>query len=210
MAKLLLTGFEAFGGYKINPSEKITQKLDGKEISGIEIIGRTIPLKYTEICPLIVHHIEELNPAFVINMGQAPRPSIAFERVGINIADCKKSAYNCGSKPVEATLIEGGATGYFSTLPIQDLTKYLQDQNIPCYISNTAGTFGCNQIMYCTLHFINTTPQYNLIKAGFIHLPLLPEQAINSPQSSSMSLEIMTKGIKLVIEYLGKTLDEKL
>ena len=209
MVKLLLTGFEAFGGYKINPSEEIAKNLDGKEISDIEIISRTIPLRYTEICSTIVHHIEEINPTIVINMGQAPRPSIAFERVGINIADCKKSAYNCGSKPVEATIIEGGDTGYFSTLPIQKLTKYLQDRNIPCYISNTAGTFGCNQIMYCTLHFISTTPRYNLIKAGFIHLPLLPEQAINSPQSSSMSLENMTKGIELVIKYLGKTLDEQ-
>jgi pyroglutamyl-peptidase len=208
--KLLLTGFEAFGGFKINPSEKIVQILDNKEIFGLKILGRTIPLRYSKICPTIDHHIEEINPAFVINMGQAPRPSIAFERVGINIADCKTSAYNCGSKPVEATIIEGGPTGYFSTLPIQELTKYLQDRNIPCYISNTAGTFGCNQIMYCTLHIINTTPRYNSIKAGFVHLPLLPEQAINSPQSSSMSLDIMTKGIELVIEYLGKTLDENI
>jgi pyroglutamyl-peptidase len=208
VVKLLLTGFEAFGGFKINPSEKIAQNLNGKEILGLKIVGRTIPLRYSEIYPIIIHHIEEVNPAFVINMGQAPRPSIAFERVGINIADCKTSAYNCGSKLAETTIIEGGATGYFSTLPIQELTKYLQENKIPCFISNTAGTFGCNQIMYCTLHFISNTPRYNSIKAGFIHLPLLPEQAINSPQSSSMSLETMTKGIELVIEYLGRTLDE--
>jgi len=204
MKKLLLTGFEPFGGYKINPSDVISQELDDKSINNIKIVGKTIPLRYNEIYPIITELIEETNPEIIINMGQAPRSSIAFERVAVNLADVSKGAYNCGSMPDEEPIIEGGPVAYFSTIPVKKLVKYLTASNIPCYVSNSAGTFGCNQIMYCTLNYLDKNSFYHSIMAGFIHLPLLPEQTLNTPQSSSMSLSLMKKAIELVIEYLGK------
>jgi pyroglutamyl-peptidase len=205
--KLLLTGFEPFGGYQINPSDAISQQLDKKTINNVKIIGKTIPLRYKEIRHIITKLIEETNPEIIINMGQAPRSSIAFERVAVNLADVSKGAYNCGSIPDEEPLIEGGPVAYFSTLPLKKLVKYLTARNIPCYISNSAGTFGCNQIMYHTLNYLDINSLNNSIIAGFIHLPLLPEQTLNTPQSSSMSLNLMKKAIELVIEFLGKPLE---
>lgn len=202
---LLLTGFEPFGKYTINPSGIIAQEFNGKLFFNLKVFGKTIPLRYERINNIIVEYIKEINPSFIINMGQATRPSIAFERVAVNIASCTRSAYNCGSKPNEATLIDGGAPAYFTTLPIQQLTKHLSSNRIPCYISDSAGTFGCNQIMYSTLHFTYES----CVRAGFIHLPLLPEQVIETPQSPSMSLDLMKKGIKLVIEFLGKLAREE-
>ncbi len=209
MVKLLLTGFEPFGGYKINPSEVIAQKLDGKTISKISIIGKSIPLRYKEICGVVQQLIKESAPSIVIHMGQAPRSSIAIERVALNVADASKVAYNCGATPDNQAVVEGGPVAYLSSLPVKKLTRFLLENKIPCYVSNTAGTFGCNQIMYCTLNYLHQQSLDNTIKAGFIHLPLLPEQTTNSPQSASMSLDMMIKAIKLVIEYLGSNLEEK-
>ncbi|MFX0049662.1 MAG: pyroglutamyl-peptidase I [Candidatus Hermodarchaeota archaeon] len=205
--KLLLTGFEPFGGYQINPSDVISQQLDKKTINNVKIVGKTIPLRYKEISPIITELIEETNPEIIINMGQAPRSSIAFERVAVNLADVSKGAYNCGSIPDEEPLIEGGPVAYFSTLPLKKLVKYLRAKKIPCYVSNSAGTFGCNQIMYYTLNYLDIKSLNDSIIAGFIHLPLLPEQTLNTPQSSSMSLNLMKKAIELVIEFLGKPME---
>ncbi|MFX1282175.1 MAG: pyroglutamyl-peptidase I [Promethearchaeota archaeon] len=202
MRSLLLTGFEPFGGYNVNPSDIIAQELNDTTISHIKIIGKTIPLRFAEIKSAITQVIDETNPEIIINTGQASRPSISIERVAINLADASKVAYNCGTKPNEKTLVEGGPVAYFSTLPIKYIEKYLKKNDIPCYISNSAGTFGCNQVMYHTLNYLDSSFRYNSVLAGFIHFPLLPEQIVNSPQSSSMSLDVMRKAITLVIKCL--------
>jgi len=179
MRSLLLTGFEAFGGYKINPSDIIAQELDDMTFTNIKVIGKTIPLRFTEIKPTITRLIDKTNPDIIINNGQASRP----------------------------ILVEGEPVAYFSTLPIKYIEKYLKKNDIPCYISNSAGTFGCNQLMYHTLNYLDTSSQLESVLAGFIHFPLLPEQIVDSPQSSSMSLDVMRKAINLVIECL-ENLDE--
>ncbi len=202
MESLLLTGFEPFGNYKINPSEIIAQELNGKTFTKIKVVGKSIPLRYTEIKSTISNLISEINPSIIISMGQAPRSRIAIERVAINLADVSKTAYNCDSKPDSETLVEEGPTAYFSTLPVKQLATHLQSNGIPSYVSNTAGTFGCNQIMYLTLNQLDISSKIGSVLAGFIHLPLLPEQVVNSPQASSMSLNLMKKAIILVIEFL--------
>ncbi|MHA2243678.1 MAG: pyroglutamyl-peptidase I family protein [Candidatus Hodarchaeales archaeon] len=197
-----MTGFESFGGYKINPSEVIAQKLDGKTFGNTKVIGKTISLRYSEIQSIITRLINETNPDFVINTGQASRPSISIERVAVNFADASKIAYNCGTKPNEDILVKGGPVAYFITLPVKQIAKYLQKNDIPCYVSNSAGTFGCNQLIYHTLNYLDSTSQLDSVIAGFIHLPLLPEQVVGSPQSSSMSMDVMEKAVCLIIEYL--------
>ncbi len=207
MRSLLLTGFEPFGGYKINPSEVIAQKLDGKTFTNIKVIGKTIPLRYAEIQSIITRLISEIKPDIVINTGQASRPSISIERVTVNFADASKVAYNCGAKPNEEIIVEGEPVAYFSTLPVKQIANYLQKNDIPSYVSNSAGTFGCNQLIYHTLNYLDSSSQLDSVLAGFIHLPLLPEQVVGSPQSSSMSMDVMKKAINLVIELLD-TLEE--
>ena len=204
LKKLLITGFEPFGGYQENPSQIIAQELHGKTISKINITGWVIPLKYNEIAEVITTVIDEIRPNYIITMGQAPRPSISFEKVAINLANASRVAYNCGSTPNDEILIKGGPVAYFSTLPIKELVLFLEQHQIPSYTSYSAGTFGCNQIFYHTMHHINNEFQTEITNAGFIHLPLLPEQTLENPHTPSMNLDTMKNAIKLVIEFLGK------
>lgn len=204
MSHLLLTGFEPFGGHKVNPSQIIAEELDSETISNISIIGKTISLRYRDINNTIIQFIKEINSTIIINMGQAPERSISFERVAINLADTNGS-YNCGSKPQEEQLEEDGPAAYFSTLPLKQLVQYLHQNNISSAISNSAGTFGCNQLFYQTMHFLaKSSHKMRKTIAGFIHLPLLPEQVLLSPQSSSMDLQVMKNAIILIIKYLSK------
>ena len=202
MKKLLLTGFEPFGGFKNNPSDMLAQELNGQIINSIQVIGSTISLRYKEIQAQITNLIEKHQPSIVINMGQATRPAISLEKVAINLADASKIAYNCGSKPDEEILIREGPDAHFSSLPVKELVNHLKENNIPCYVSHSAGTFGCNQIMYYTLHYQSNTS--NSRQGGFIHLPLLPDQTVKNPQAPSMGYETMKKGIQLIIEKLGE------
>ena len=204
MALILVTGFEPFGEYKSNPSQEIAQFFDKKRINGFKIVGRVIPLRYKEIQKAIQSLIEENNPDIILALGQAPRPSISIERVAINIANVSKTGYNCGSVPKDERLMEEGPVAYFSTLPIRQLQEYLTKHDIPCYISNSAGTFGCNQIFYHMMYYLEESSRIAEVQAGFIHLPLTPEQAISSPHSATMELQLMKRAINLIIKYLAQ------
>jgi pyroglutamyl-peptidase len=202
MKRLLLTGFEPFGDFKNNPSDILAQELNGQNINSIQVVGSTISLRYKEIKVQITNLIEEHKPDIVINMGQATRPAISIEKVAINLADATRIAYNCGSKPDEEILVREGPDAYFSSLPVKELANHLKENNIPCYVSYSAGTFGCNQIMYYTLnHLSKISPVH---QGGFVHLPLLPGQTVKNPQAPSMGYETMKKGIQLIIEKLGE------
>ena len=202
MKKLLLTGFEPFGGFKTNPSDLLAQELNEQEINSVQIIGSTIPLRYKEIHDQINSLIEKNNPDIVINMGQATRPAISIEKIAINLADASRVAYNCGSKPDEEKLIEDGPNAYFSSLPVKELVSYLRENNVPSYVSHSAGTFGCNQIMYYTLDIQSKSSPFAI--GGFVHLPLLPDQTVENPQAPSMGYQTMKKGIQLIIGKLGE------
>jgi len=202
MKKLLLTGFEPFGGFKNNPSDMLAQELNGQIINSIQVIGSTIKLRYKEIQGQIINLIRKHEPNIVINMGQATRPTISIEKVAINLADASRVAYNCGSKPEEEILIHEAPDAIFSSLPVKKLVTHLNENKIPCYISYSAGTFGCNQLMYYTLHYL--TKVIASRQGGFIHLPLLPDQTVSNPQAPSMGYETMKKGIQLIIEKLGE------
>ncbi|MHA1215089.1 MAG: pyroglutamyl-peptidase I family protein [Candidatus Hodarchaeales archaeon] len=202
MKKVLITGFEPFGNYKENPSQEIAEGLNGQEINGYLIIGKSIPLRYKEIQEEIIGHIEGINPEIIINLGLAPRPSIALERVALNIADVTRSAYNCGSRPEDEKLVEDGPTAYLTTLPIKKIKEHLNSKGIPCFISNSAGTYGCNQIFYYTMNHLDRISRLDSVKAGFIHVPLTPKLAIENFRLCSMDLSLMKKAIWLTLEFL--------
>ncbi|MHA1967547.1 MAG: pyroglutamyl-peptidase I family protein [Candidatus Hodarchaeales archaeon] len=201
--KLLITGFEAFGEHDINPSAVIAEDFNGKVIQNIEVIGRTVPLNYAKIKLINWKYIEKFNPDIIMNLGQAPRPAISLEYIAINVANVSSGAYNCGAQPKNERIVEDGPAAYFSLLPTQDMVNHLNKNNIPCYISYSAGTFGCNQIFYTTMNYLDIHTQNGSTLAGFIHIPLLPEQTIKSPQSSSMSLDDMKRSIELLIDFFN-------
>lgn len=145
-------------------------------------------------------------PDAIISLGQAGgRSCISIERVAINVDDAK-IADNDGNKPIDKFIFEDGENAYFSTLPIKAMVEAIKAAKIPAEISNSAGTYVCNHLMYGILYKINKE-RLN-IRAGFIHLPYIPSQVIEQPGRPSMSLDDIVKGIKaacLVLETLYST-----
>ncbi len=202
--KILLTGFDAFNGEKINPSSLILEKIPD-EISGNKIEKLLLPTAFYKVADLIERKIVASKPDIIISLGQAGgRSEITVERVAINIADAS-IADNKGMRPIDEKIRWDGENAYFSTLPIKAIVENLRQENIPAAVSNTAGTFVCNFVMYNDLYL---GEKYKNISAGFIHVPYLPAQVLDKRGVSSMNLEDMVKAIEIVIktsiEYLGK------
>lgn len=156
-----------------------------------EIVVEEIPMRFHEIRSVIEEHIAGLDPAAVICTGQSSRASISLERVAINVANAR-IPYNCGTQPVDEPLNCAGPAAYFSGLPLRDISEALKEAKIPAAISNSAGTFGCNQIFY---HLMDYRSRLGLeIPAGFIHVPCLPEQAVNN-EMPSMALGVIVEAL---------------
>jgi len=173
--KILLTGFEPFGKSTVNPSISACRRLEGKRVDGFEIVVEEIPLRFHETRGAIEGHIARLDPAAVVCTGQSGRASISLERVAINVADAR-IPYNCGTQPKDERLNVEGPAAYFSGLPLRDIFEALKEAKVPAIISNSAGTFGCNQIFY---HLMDYRAKEGLeIPAGFIHVPCLPSRPL--------------------------------
>jgi pyroglutamyl-peptidase len=194
---ILLTGFEPFGGEKVNPSILACMRLDGKKFNGYTMKVEEIPLKFAEIKGTIEEHIKRHKPAAVICTGQGGGSWLNLERVAINVADVTKATYNCGAKPRDITLVEGGPAAYFTGLPIRRLLSKVRAGGIPAEISNSAGAFGCNQIFY---HLMDCAARERLgVPCGFIHVPKLPEQVVDT-REPHMCLDLIVKGLEIVVE----------
>lgn len=193
--KVLLTGFDPFGGEKINPALEVVKKLQGTVLDGIELIALEVPTVFHESIEVVIKAIEAEQPDIVICIGQAGgRSEITPERIAINIDDAR-IADNKGNQPIDEEIVAGGPAAYWSTLPIKRIVFELKKAGIPAAISNTAGTFVCNHLFYGIMHFIaNHYPQ---IRAGFIHVPFIPEQTIGKNNMPSIELGMIKNGIKL-------------
>ena len=190
--KILVTGFDPFGKDTINPSIEAVKRLP-ENINGVEIMKLEIPTKCDESAILVQETIEQVKPDYVLHIGQAGgRREITPERVAINIDDASIRD-NAGNQPIDQAIQKDGETAYFSSLPVKAMVQYMREEGIASSVSNTAGTFVCNHIMYQTLHFVSKT--HPNIQAGFIHIPFLPEQVVNRPNIASMSLDEIVRGI---------------
>jgi pyroglutamyl-peptidase len=200
----VLTGFEPFGGFQVNPSWEAAKTFNNKEIASYRVKAFQIPLAYKKIKPAIAAIIDAEKPSIVIGTGQSYRALISLEKVAINHADLTDSAllYNCGTRPKDQTLEPKGPAAYFTTLPIRELLHQLRQHNIPADISYTAGTFGCNQAFFHTMHKIHKDKLGTV--AGFVHVPSLPSQAAELQKRGkagrpSMNLDTMTKALEIAI-----------
>lgn len=198
MKKVLLTGFEPFGGEKINPALEIIKELAAAKIEGVVLHTAQIPVVCKKSIIALEEKIDALSPDIVICVGQAGgRSEITIERVAINVDDYR-IADNEGNKPIDVPVIEKAPAAYFSTLPLKSIVKGLRKAAIPASVSNTAGTFVCNHLFFGLMHKLSASPKK--VRGGFIHIPFLPEQVIDKPNTASMSLSMMIKAIKIAIE----------
>lgn len=213
---MLLTGFESYGGRSANPAEEIVKALDGEEIGGERVAGRTLPVNYAELGSRITALIEEISPRAVICLGLWPgEPMIRLERIAANIADFE-IADNVGAME-HGPVVPGGPVALASTLPLPEIRDNLLVSEIPCRLSGTAGQFLCNALMY---HALSASAGHTPAPAcGFIHVPYLPQQVAGMLSDlrdeasvelhqradlASMSLDKMVEAIRIAI---GTTLE---
>ncbi|MUV39031.1 Pyroglutamyl-peptidase I [Lentibacillus sp. JNUCC-1] len=187
MKKLLLTGFEPFLDNPINPTMAIVKALDQTELNGYQIIGGILPVDFSKTGEEMLKLIEAHDPDAVISLGLAAgRTQLTPERIAINCNDGPVD--NTGHKPDGEKIIADGPDGYFSTLPIKDIVSACRENGLPAKISNTAGAYLCNHVMYQALHFF---AQNNLDRpSGFIHLPASHELALEKSQASWASSDL--------------------
>lgn len=199
MKKILVTGFDPFGNEKINPALEIIKLLPQK-IGKNEIRTLEIPTVWQKSLEKIENEIKNYNPDYILSIGQAGgRCDITIERVAINVDDYRIKD-NDGNQPIDEKIFEDGENAYFSTLPIKAIQKEIKKNNIPASISNTAGTFVCNHVFYGVRYMIEKKFQGK--KSGFIHIPFLPEQVLDKPNTPSMSLETILKAIEIAIQTI--------
>ncbi|MPQ22806.1 pyroglutamyl-peptidase I [Carnobacterium divergens] len=197
--KILVTGFDPFGGEPINPALEAVKGL-ADTINGAEIIKLEIPTVFGKSAEVVKAAMEKHHPDVVLNIGQAGgRFAISPERVAINIDDARIPD-NEGNQPVDIAIQEDGAPAYFTQLPIKAMVTQMKEAGIPANVSNTAGTFVCNHIMYQVHYLIEK--EYPAVKGGFIHVPYIPEQVIEKAGQPFMSLTDMTKGLTAAIEAI--------
>ena len=203
--KILVTGFDPFGGEPTNPAIEAVKRIDDN-IEGAEIIKLEIPTVFHKASDVVEAKIKEVNPDVILSVGQAGgRYGICVERVAINQDDARIED-NEGKQPIDVAIREDGAPAYFSTLPIKAMVEEIKKENIPASVSNTAGTFVCNHIMYQDLYLAE---KYGNIKAGFIHVPFLTEQVVDKKDTASMSLEDIVKGLNAAIRAIVKYNDKE-
>ncbi|KQL12431.1 pyroglutamyl-peptidase I [Psychrobacillus sp. FJAT-21963] len=201
MKKLLLTGFEPFLSFTVNPTMRIVEELNGQYIGEYEIYGRVLTVDFASSGKELLAHIEEIDPDAVISLGLAGgRYKITPERIAINVKD--GAADNEGHTPLDESIQMEGEPGYFSTLPIRQMVNKLLEEGLPASISNTAGTYLCNNVMYEGLHYAKTNKPD--MPAGFIHIPASHELAIQHGKIPSWSHADLKKSIELCIEVLGE------
>jgi pyroglutamyl-peptidase len=193
MTKVLLTGFEPFGKATLNPSGEIV-----KRISGDNIVTAILPVAYAQSAERLLALIAEHNPDVVICLGQAEgRTHITPERIAINLDDARL-ADNEGVIRNDVPIVMGGAVAYESTLPIKEFVKAVNDAGVPATVSLSAGAFLCNHIFYVAQdHFKGTK-----VRSGFVHVPLMDEQAGEFPGLPTMPLAQMVKAVRTMLEVL--------
>jgi len=199
--KLLITGFDAFGGESVNPASEVVLDLDDLEINDCQIIAREIPTVYGESSEMVREMIDEFEPNAVLHIGQASGThGIRVERVALNLDDARIED-NEGNLPEDEIIAEDGPLAYRITLPTREIVEAVKDEGIPSFLSYSAGTFVCNHVIYSTAHHVNKNDLP--IDYGFIHVPYLPEQAVDKDtRPPSMSKETIKRALLTTIKTI--------
>jgi pyroglutamyl-peptidase len=190
----LLAGFAPFAGETINPSWQAVRALDGEMIERHRVTALELPTEFEGSLRVLRKGLRETQPRVAIAVGLASgRSGLSLERVAINVIDARIPD-NAGAQPVDVPIIGKGPAAYFSTLPIKAALTALQDAGIDAHISQTAGTYVCNHVFYALMHAARRLQ----IRAGFVHVPFLPEQA-QRHGAPAMPLDRIVEGLRIVI-----------
>jgi pyroglutamyl-peptidase len=197
--KVLVTGFEPFGGEKVNASLEAVRRLRAR-IGALEIATTVLPTSYSRSLPALEAAIARTRPQIVLCVGQAgDRSALCVERVAVNIQDAS-SPDNDGARPVDTPVVTGGPAAYLATLPVRAAVAALRAEDLPAELSMSAGAFVCNHVFYGLMHLAAT--RRHPFRGGFLHVPRLPQQAQGS--APSMTAEDLVRGIEIVLEAAAR------
>ncbi len=198
---VLLTGFDPFGGDTINPSWEAVSRLDGETIAGRCVAAEQLPTTFAGAPRALRAALRRHAPELVLCIGQAGgRAALSLERVAINVNDAR-ILDNAGAQPVDTPVVARGPAAYFTTLPIKAMHADLRAAGIPAEISQTAGTFVCNQVFYVLMHALAGTR----VRGGFLHIPYLPQQVATMPGAPSLDLDTVVAGLRISIDTALRT-----
>ena len=194
--KILVTGFEPFGGEMRNPSAEVVESLPNA-VGTIEIIKLILPVERYTCAELVKQAVEQHHPDAILSVGQAGgRAAVSVERVAINLDDYRIDD-NVGNQPKEEPVVPGGPDAYFTNIPVEDLARNIRALGVPAAQSLSAGSFVCNHLMYSVRHWLEE--QGLPTKFCFIHVPWLPEQILHKPGQPSMSMELIRKAVDVAV-----------
>lgn len=206
MLKILISGFEPFGGDAVNPTSELMEALTQEKVEGAELKTLLLPVHFDECADLLIAEMQAYKPDVVIACGLAKgRTAITPERIAVNVKDIPPSSYadNQGQRPVDEPISEGSPDGLFSNLPIRSMVNELTAAGIPAAVSNTAGTYICNNTMYRVLDWIRI--EQLPIRAGFVHFPASTEMAVQQPSVPSLPISMMLDGLRVMIRTVVHT-----
>jgi pyroglutamyl-peptidase len=200
---ILLTGFEPFDGDTVNPSGEVAKQLDGRVIGDCVVRSVILPVQHEAARAVVAPLLEAPGLVAVVHLGLAGgRARISLERVAVNVMDYSRPDAH-GQVLRDVACVEDGPAAYFSTLPLRDMLASLTAEGIPAMISNTAGTYLCNDISYSTLHALDERAL--VIPTGFIHLPFLPSMVIaHDREEPSMDVAMMTRAVEIGLSRIAQ------
>lgn len=194
--RALVTGFDPFGGDKVNPSSLAVSRLK-KKIGKVTVVTAVLPTSYARSAKVLREAIDKARPDIVLCVGQAGgRTDLCLERVGINVQDARIPD-NDRKQPIDVPVRADGPAAYFATLPIKACVAEMRKAGLPAAVSNTAGTFVCNHILYALMDIIESHPAK--MRGGFLHIPYVPEQAARLGGAPSMSVDDIARGIEIIV-----------
>lgn len=203
MVKILISGFEPFGGDTVNPTGALMEALTNEVVEGAELKTVLLPVHFDECADLLIAEMEAYRPDVVIACGLAKgRTCITPERIAVNVKDIPPGSYadNQGQRPVDEPIVDGSPDGLFSTLPIRAMVNDMSAAGIPAAVSNTAGTYICNNTMYRLLDHIRVGQLP--IRAGFVHFPASTEMAVLQPSVPSLPIPVMLDALRIMIRSI--------
>jgi pyroglutamyl-peptidase len=196
---ILLTGFEPFDGESVNPSWQVARSLHGETIAGARVQSLCLPCAFGDALHTLGAALALQRPGIVLALGQATgRADFSLERVAINLDDARIPC-NAGRQPIDEPVVPGAPAAYFSTLPIKAIVAALRHAGLPAAVSHSAGTYVCNHVFYGLMHALR---RRRGVRAGFMHLPLLPGQAAAraiAPTPPSLPLATLVQGVQLAL-----------
>lgn len=197
--KILVTGFDPFDHATVNPAWEAVRQLPAN-VKTATIVTQEIPTVFGQSAEVLHADIVRERPDVVLSIGQAGgRAALTPERVAINLDDAR-IADNAGQRPQDQSIQPTGAPAYFTQLPVKAMVAAIQQAGLPAQLSTTAGTFVCNHLMY-QAQYLRAT-EFPDLRAGFLHIPFLPEQVIHRPGTPSLALADAVRGITAALEAI--------